>query len=287
MANIRKAITLALAGQFVAMASIADPAYTATSGEKTTALVELYTSEGCSSCPPADAWLREVPGTQYRPDQLVPLALHVPYWDDLGWKDGFAQATFAQRHSWLIGLNGHHAVFTPHFFVSGVETQAWAQGLDAEVRRVNQMPAAARVAFSASMVRPGILAISSEAKTAGSTDGSSLFFAVTESKLASSVRDRSRTLVCSTPCFPVVSLVSLRNVGRPVSTASGSHTTSRIGIHVLGGGRTDCVASPTMERVSSAWNFRSASPLTGAATSFGRSPGYVRALLPFSILFIS
>jgi len=188
MANICKAIILALAGQFVSIASIAAPTCTATSGEKTTALVELYTSEGCSSCPPADAWLREAPGTQYRPDQLVPLALHVPYWDDLGWKDGFAQATFAQRHSWLVGLNGHRTVFTPHFFVSGVETRAWAQGLDAEVRRLNQLPAAARVAFSALMVRPGILAISSEAKTAGSTDGSSLFLAVTESKLASSVR---------------------------------------------------------------------------------------------------
>ncbi len=188
MANICKAILLVLAGQFVSTTSIAEPACTAVSGEKTTALVELYTSEGCSSCPPADAWLRDAPGQRYRSDQLVPLALHVPYWDDLGWKDGFAQAAFAQRQSWLVGLNGHRTVVTPHFFVSGMETRAWAQGLDAEIRRINRMPAAAHVAFSASMPRPGLLAISSEAKTGGTTEGASLFLAVTESKLASTVR---------------------------------------------------------------------------------------------------
>lgn len=188
MAHIRKAIILALACQFTAAAAIAAPACTTASGEQTTALVELYTSEGCSSCPPADAWLRDAPSARYRPDQLVPLALHVPYWDDLGWRDGFAQASFAQRQAWLVGLNGHRTVVTPHFFVSGVETRAWARGLDAEIRRVNQMPAAADVAFSASMPRPGILAIDSKAKTAGSVEGASLFLAVSESKLASTVR---------------------------------------------------------------------------------------------------
>lgn len=188
MANICKAIILILAGEFVSMTSVAAPGCTVTSGEKTTALVELYTSEGCSSCPPADGWLHDAPGTRYRPDQLVPLALHVPYWNDLGWKDGFAQASFAQRHSWLVGVNGHRTVFTPHFFVSGVEARAWARGLDAEIRRVNQMPAAAHVAVSASMPRPGVLTISSEAKTAGTSEGASLFLAVTESKLASAVR---------------------------------------------------------------------------------------------------
>jgi hypothetical protein len=188
MANIFKAIILVLAGECLAMTLVAAPACTAVSGEKTTALVELYTSEGCSSCPPADAWLRDAPSTRYRPDQLVPLALHVPYWDDLGWKDGFAQAAFAQRQSRLAGMNGHSTVFTPHFFVSGVEKRAWARGLDAEIQRVNQMPAAAHVAVSASMPRPGRLTISSEAKTAVSTEGTSLFLAVTESRLASTVR---------------------------------------------------------------------------------------------------
>lgn len=61
------------------------------------ALVELYTSEGCSSCPRADRWLsrllREGPGV----DHVVPLAFHVDYWDRLGWKDRFASARFTER----------------------------------------------------------------------------------------------------------------------------------------------------------------------------------------------
>src|SRR5262244_2275722 len=62
-----------------------------TSGPKTTALVELYTSEGCSSCPPADRRLSQFLSRDYGLEQIVPISLHVDYWDDLGWKEPFAQ----------------------------------------------------------------------------------------------------------------------------------------------------------------------------------------------------
>ncbi|MFZ0790983.1 MAG: DUF1223 domain-containing protein [Chromatiaceae bacterium] len=81
------------------------------SGSNTTALVELYTSEGCSSCPPADVQLARLrPGTT-----LVPLALHVGYWDDLGWddlswRDPYAQDGFARRQGWLAKRGGRCAV---------------------------------------------------------------------------------------------------------------------------------------------------------------------------------
>jgi hypothetical protein len=88
------------------------------SGPKTAALVELYTSEGCSSCPPADKRLSQFPSRQYPYEQVVPISLHVDYWDYIGWREPFAQAQFAERQSWLVRTNGHKTVYTPHFFVS-------------------------------------------------------------------------------------------------------------------------------------------------------------------------
>jgi hypothetical protein len=61
----------------------------ATSGDKTTPLLELYTSAGCSSCPPADRWISQI---QQDKTSLTPLAFHVDYWDDIGWKDQFSKA---------------------------------------------------------------------------------------------------------------------------------------------------------------------------------------------------
>jgi hypothetical protein len=61
-----------------------------------TALIELYTSEGCDSCPPADRWLSSL-SKQKLGDRAVALALHVDYWDRLGWKDRFGSAGFSQR----------------------------------------------------------------------------------------------------------------------------------------------------------------------------------------------
>ena len=62
-----------------------------------TMLLELYTSEGCSSCPPADHWLSKFKQDSRLWRQIVPVAFHVDYWDYLGWGDRFAKAEFTQR----------------------------------------------------------------------------------------------------------------------------------------------------------------------------------------------
>ena len=83
----------------------------AQSGERTAALVELYTSEGCSSCPPADRWLSRL-GRVYPPERVVPIALHVDYWDYIGWKDPYAKRPFAQRQRTLsqrASMAGQHS----------------------------------------------------------------------------------------------------------------------------------------------------------------------------------
>src|SRR5688572_7976417 len=69
----------------------------ASSGGTSVALLELYTSEGCDSCPPADRWVAALRKNGLGPDRVVPLALHVDYWNHLGWTDRFARAAFTER----------------------------------------------------------------------------------------------------------------------------------------------------------------------------------------------
>src|SRR4051812_27306968 len=76
----------------------------ARSGPQTTALVELYTSEGCDSCPPADRWLSGLGRSGFAPDRVVPLSLHVDYWDYIGWKDPYAKREFSSRQRKLTQL---------------------------------------------------------------------------------------------------------------------------------------------------------------------------------------
>src|SRR4051812_18118930 len=63
-----------------------------------TQLIELFTSEGCSSCPPADEWLHDLGKQPGLWTDFVPVAFHVDYWDYLGWKDIFSTPEFSERH---------------------------------------------------------------------------------------------------------------------------------------------------------------------------------------------
>ena len=91
------------------------------SGATRTHLIELYTSEGCSSCPPAESWLgglRDEPGL-WR--DFVPVAFHVVYWDRLGWRDRFASKEFTDRQYAYSGRWGSDTVYTPGFVLDGAE----------------------------------------------------------------------------------------------------------------------------------------------------------------------
>jgi len=96
-------------------------ACTARSGPVAVRVVELYTSEGCSSCPPADRWLSALKGQP----EVVALAFHVSYWDRLGWKDRFASPVFTQRQSEQQRINGARYSYTPQIVVDGVDTPRW------------------------------------------------------------------------------------------------------------------------------------------------------------------
>lgn len=81
-------------------------------------LLELYTSEGCSSCPPAEEWLSRIYRQGYRHGSVIPLALHVTYWDYLGWKDRFASKLYDQRQRKMVNAEGGRTVYTPQFFLN-------------------------------------------------------------------------------------------------------------------------------------------------------------------------
>lgn len=83
------------------------------------ALLELYTSEGCNSCPPADRWVSELPGRGHTPTSVVALAFHVDYWNDLGWRDPFSNAQYSERQKMASTRNRARVVYTPQLLLNG------------------------------------------------------------------------------------------------------------------------------------------------------------------------
>ena len=95
---------------------------TARSSSTVPVVVELYTSEGCSSCPPADRWLSALKGR----DGVVALAFHVDYWDSLGWKDRFAQPQFTQRQNATQRTSGARFAYTPQVILDSRDAPNWS-----------------------------------------------------------------------------------------------------------------------------------------------------------------
>ena len=112
----------------------------------TVALIELYTSEGCSSCPPADRWLSTL-SSRFGPGQLIPLSLHVDYWDYIGWRDSFAQSQFSERQRRLAGIAGSSTIYTPEVFAGMRELRAWrdAAVFERRLKEINDKPAGANI----------------------------------------------------------------------------------------------------------------------------------------------
>lgn len=98
------------------------------SGPNKTDVVELFTSEGCSSCPPADRWLSSL---KQDPDlfaDFIPMAFHVDYWDYIGWKDRFAKPEFSQRQRQYVREGHVSQSYTPGFVINSKEWRDWFRG---------------------------------------------------------------------------------------------------------------------------------------------------------------
>ncbi|WP_426192695.1 DUF1223 domain-containing protein [Massilia sp. DWR3-1-1] len=114
----------------------------------TVALLELYTSEGCSSCPPADRALSGLRAAGLRAEQVAPLSLHVDYWDRIGWRDRFSRPDFTQRQRMLAAAANTTLVYTPAFFVNGRELRNWSGALADTIGRTNARPARADIGIA-------------------------------------------------------------------------------------------------------------------------------------------
>ena len=97
------------------------------SGDQRVALVELFTSEGCSSCPPADKWLSKLRADPGLWKDFSPIAFHVDYWDYIGWTDKFALPEFGDRQRRYVTEGGVDFVYTPGMFRDGEAWQGWRQ----------------------------------------------------------------------------------------------------------------------------------------------------------------
>ena len=88
-------------------------------------LVELFTSEGCSSCPPAEQWLNRTEARSDLWSRVVPVAFHVDYWDYIGWPDRFAAREHSNRQRMYREIGRLRSVYTPGFVVGGKEWRGW------------------------------------------------------------------------------------------------------------------------------------------------------------------
>jgi hypothetical protein len=187
------AMRFALALAFLALPGLAAAASCkARSGEKTVALVELYTSEGCNSCPPADRWLSGLAGRGYGPERVVPLALHVDYWDYIGWKDPYAKREFSQRQRKLSQLQRMALVYTPQVVLQGRDFPRWGSAaFDTTVAAINARPAKAGIALEILGRTSGALDAQARAELADPAQAgdAALYLALYENRLSSRVTD--------------------------------------------------------------------------------------------------
>ena len=170
------------------------PAYSAEcsakSGAQTVPLLELYTSEGCSSCPPADKWMSGI-----KTDKVTPLAFHVDYWDylggkDRGWKDKFSKAEYSDRQRKGAAFAGAGFVYTPQFLMNGRDFKGWDNSrLNEKIESSQKLASRANLNLDVVTQANGEIMLKTSAQAVKPSDAKNadIFVALYENKLVSKV----------------------------------------------------------------------------------------------------
>ena len=160
----------------------------AKSGLTTVPLLELYTSEGCSSCPPADKWMSGI-----KPDttKLTALAFHVDYWDYIGWKDRFSKAEYSEHQRKTAAFGGAGFVYTPQFVMNGRDFKGWDNSrLNEAVEKSQNIASRANLRLNTVTEANGEITLKASAQAVKPADGKNadVFIAIYENKLVSQVK---------------------------------------------------------------------------------------------------
>ena len=154
-------------------------------------VLELYTSEGCNSCPPADRWVSSLPAKGFTPDRVIALAFHVDYWDQLGWPDQLAKAQFSSRQRMQAERRRANMVYTPQLLLNGSDYRSSYSDnrLDESIRALNRLAPAAELLLRQ---RPGNSGVEVELdmRLAQPVAGgiAQTYFAITENRLQSAIK---------------------------------------------------------------------------------------------------
>lgn len=155
------------------------------------AVLELYTSEGCNSCPPADRWVSALPAKGFTPDRVIPLAFHVDYWDQLGWPDRMAKAQFSARQRMQAERNRASIVYTPQLLLNGADYRSSFSDsrFGDRVNELNRLTSAADLVLRQRAVASGIeVELDSRLTQPAFAGVSRTYLAITENRLQSAIK---------------------------------------------------------------------------------------------------
>jgi len=163
----------------------------AESGTRRVALLELYTSEGCDSCPPADRWVSSLAGRGLDTEHVVTLGFHVDYWNYLGWNDRFAKADYGARQQAASRRNKARVVYTPQLLLNGADYRrgTFRDDIADRIKAISQDRPGAKISLKLETGRAGELSVQGSVAVvdAARKSGAQAYIAVYENNLTNAI----------------------------------------------------------------------------------------------------